>query len=71
MVKERWSGPAADFLVDLEGSLVAELPGIEHKGGDDDTKVLEGFYKERAGHLGAPRVIPGVGCWVWLVVDGL
>ena len=44
MVKKRWSGPAADFLVDLEGGSAAELPGIEHKGGGDDTKVLESFY---------------------------
>ena len=61
MVKERWSGPAADFLVDLEGGSAAELPGVEHKGGGDDTKVLGGFDKERAGHWGAPRVVPGVG----------
>ena len=33
------------FLVDLEGGSAAELPGIEHKGGGDDTKVLEGFLR--------------------------
>ena len=61
MVKERWRGPAANFLVDLEGGSAAELPGSEHKGGGDDTEVLEGFNEERAGHWGAPRVVPGVG----------
>ena len=58
VVKERWRGPAADFLVDLEGGSVAELPGSEHKGGGNDTEVLEGFDEERAGHWGAPRVVP-------------
>ena len=64
VVKERWRGPAADFLVDLEGGLAAELPGIEHKGGGDGSEVLEGFNEERAGHWGAPRGVPGVcpGC---------
>ena len=40
VVKERWRGPAADFLVDLEGGSAAELPGIEHEGGGDGTEVL-------------------------------
>ena len=61
MVKERWRGPAVDFLMDLECRAAAELPGIEHKGGGDDTEVLEGFNKERTDHWGAPRVVPGVG----------
>ena len=61
MVKERWRGPAADLLMDLKGGSAAELPGIEHKGGGDDTEVLEGFDKKRAGHWGAPRVVPGAG----------
>ena len=61
VVKERWRGPAADFLMDLKGGSAAELPGVEHKGGGDDTKVLEGLYKEGAGHWGAPWVVPGVG----------
>ena len=46
--------------MDLKGGSAAELPGVEHKGGDD-TKVLEGLYKEGAGNWGAPWVIPGVG----------
>ena len=64
VVKERWRGIVADFLVDLEGGLAAELPGIEHEGGGDGSEVLEGFDKERAGHWGAPWVVPGVcpGC---------
>ena len=49
------------FLVDLEGGSAAKLPGVEHIGGGDDTEVLEGFNKERAGHWGAPRVVSGVG----------
>ena len=61
MVKERWRVPAANVLVDLEGGSAAEPPDIEHKGGGDDTDVLEGFNKERAGHWGALRVVPGVG----------
>ena len=64
VVKERWRGPAADVLVDLEGGLAAELPGIEHEGGGDGSEVLEGFNEVRAGHGGAPRVVSGVcpGC---------
>ena len=61
VVKERWRGLAADFLMNLKGGSAAELPGVEHKGGGDGTKVLEGFYKEGVGHQGAPRVVPGVG----------
>ena len=61
VVKERWRGPAADFLMDLKCGAAAELPGVEHKGGGDDTKVLEGLYKEGAGHGGAPWVVPGIG----------
>ena len=55
---------SCSFLVDLEGGSAAELPGIEHEGGGDGTKVFEVFNKERAGHWGAPRVVPGVcsGC---------
>ena len=52
------------FFVDLEGGSAAELPGVEHEGGGDGSKVLEGFNEERAGHGGAPRVVSGVcpGC---------
>ena len=49
VVKERWRGPAAEFLMDLEGGSAAELPGVEHKGGGDGSEVFEGFNKERAG----------------------
>ena len=64
VVKERWRGPAADFLVDLEGGSAAKLPGIELKGGGDGSEAFEGFNEERAGHWGAPRVDLGVcpGC---------
>ena len=64
VVKERWRGPAADFLMDLKGGSAAELPGIEHKGVGDGSETFEGFNEERAGHWGAPRVVPGVcpGC---------
>ena len=61
VVEERWRGPAADFLMDLECRAAAEFSGVEHKGGGDDTKVLEGLYKEGACHWGAPWVVPGVG----------
>ena len=52
------------FLVVLEGGLATELPGVERKGGGDGSEVFEGFNEERAGHWGAPRVVPGVcpGC---------
>ena len=52
------------WWIDLEGGSAAELPGIERKGGGDGSEVFEGFSEERAGHRGAPRVVPGVcpGC---------
>ena len=50
--------------MDLESRAAAEFPGVEHKGGGDDTKVFEGFNKGGARRWGAPRVVPGVcsGC---------
>ena len=39
----------------------ARRRSVEHNGGGDGSEVFEGFNKKRAGHWGAPRVVPGVG----------
>ena len=49
VVEERWRGPAADFLMDLESCSASEFPGIEHKGGGDGSVTFEGLGEEGDG----------------------
>jgi len=58
VVKERWCGPAADFLMYLEGCSAAEFPGIQYECSGDGTIAFEGFGEEGDCLWGAPRVVP-------------
>jgi len=61
VVEERWCGPAADFLMDLEGCSAAEFPGIQYECSGDGTIAFEGFGEKCNCQWGAPWVVPGVG----------
>ena len=57
VVKERWCGPAADFLMYLEGCSAAEFPGIQYECSGDGTIAFEGFGEEGDCLWGAPWVV--------------
>ena len=61
VVEERWCGPAADFLMDLEGCSAAKFPGIQYECSGDGTIAFEGFGEKCNCQWGAPWVVPGVG----------
>jgi hypothetical protein len=61
VVEERWCGPAADFLMDLEGSYAAEFPGVQYKCWGNGSIAFESFGEKGDCLWGAPWVVPCVG----------
>ena len=58
VIEERWCGPAADILMDLEGCSVAEFPDIQYECSGDGTIAFEGFGEKGDCQWGAPWVVP-------------
>ena len=58
VVEKRWCGPAADFLMDLEGCSAAKFPGIQYECSGDGTIAFEGFGEEGDCLWGVPWVVP-------------
>ena len=58
VVKERWGGPAAYFLMYLEGCSAAEFPGIQYECSGDGTIAFESLGEEGGCLWGAPWVVP-------------
>ena len=61
VIEERWCGPAADFLVDLEGCSASEFPRFQYECSGDVTVAFEGFGEKGDCHGRAPWVVPCVG----------
>ena len=58
VVKERWCGPAADFLMYLEGCSAVEFPGTQFECSGDGTIAFEGLGEKGDCLWGAPWVVP-------------
>ena len=61
VIEERWCGPAADFLVDLEGCSASEFPRFQYEFSGDGTVAFESLGEKGDRHGRAPWVVPCVG----------